>query len=114
MRLLRRLLSSIGAKTAYVIAATWLVYQAWMAFEAPRRVAPGVLERADREGRIPVSVHLPFPPERFHVLKVQEVGRVSRVVGNTIEVRAIDAAGIRALARNYYWIQEIRPVDSAR
>ncbi len=84
-----------------------------MAFEAPRRVAPGLLQRAEREGRIAVSVKLPFPPERFHVLKVQEVGRIRRVVGNAIEVRAIDAAGIRALARSYYWIEHIQPADPA-
>ena len=114
MLLLRRLLASTGARTAYAIAVAWLVYRAWMAFEAPRRVAPGVLERAEREGRIPVSVQLPFPPERFHVLKVQEVGRVRRVVGNIIEVGAIDAAGIRALARNYYWIEEVRSANSGR
>lgn len=114
MWLFRRLLSSTGAKTAYVIAVAWLVYRAWMAFEAPRRIAPGVLERAEREGRIAVSVQLPFPPERFHVLKVQDVGRVRRVIGNTIEVRAIDATGIRGLARKYYWIEEIRPADPPR
>jgi hypothetical protein len=114
MQLLLRLLSSTGGRTILVFVGGWLAWQGWMAYSAPGRIEPGLLQRAEEEERIPVLVKLPFEPERFHVLKVQEVGRVRRVKGNVIEVRAIDADGIRRLARQYYWIDRIEGGEIAR
>jgi hypothetical protein len=107
MRLLRRFLSSTGARVAYVLLAATLVYQGWMAYEAPRRIEPGLLAAAAKNGSVSVLIRLPFPPEHFHILMVQEYGRVRGVTGNTIRMAEIDEDGIRTLARHFYWIQHI-------
>lgn len=114
MLMLRRLLSSRGARVAMALFALWLVYQGWMAFEAPRRIEEGLIERAERDGTVNVVVRLAFPPERFHVLKIQEVGRVGQVSGNTVAVRSIDANSIRKLAGSYYWIAMISSAEAAQ
>jgi hypothetical protein len=114
MRLFRRFLSSTAARVAGALFAAYLAYQGWMAFEAPRRIEGGLLDAAEKNGRIPVLVRLPFAPERFHILKVQDLGRVRGVIGNTIEVGSIDARGIWTLARTYYWIQYIDADKRAR
>lgn len=108
MWLARRVLSSSGAKALLVVLALVGAYQLWMWATASQRIEPGLLVKAESDGRIPVDIVLRFKAERFHVLKVQELGRVRRVVDNVIKVRVIDAPGIQALARNYYWIEQIR------
>jgi hypothetical protein len=107
MRLFRRLFSSTGARFAYVLLAATLCYQGWMAFEAPRRIEPGLLEAAAKNGSVSILIRLPFPPEHFHILKVQDYGRVRGVTGNTIRLAEVDEDGIWTLARSYYWIQHI-------
>jgi hypothetical protein len=107
MRLFRRFLSSTGARFAYVLIAATLVYQGWMAFEAPRRIEPGLLDAAAKTGSVSILIRLPFPPEHFHILTVQEYGRVRGVNGNTIRMAEVDQDGIWTLARRYYWIQRI-------
>ena len=114
MLLLRRLLSSRGARVTMALFALWLGFQGWMLYEAPRRVEKGLIERAERDGAVNVVVRLAFPPERFHVLKIQEVGRVGQVSGDTVGVRSIDADSIRTLARNYYWITMISSAEAAQ
>lgn len=114
MLLLRRLLTSRGARVTMALFALWLGFQGWMLFEAPRRVEKGLIERVERDGAVNVVVRLAFPPERFHVLKIQEVGRVGQVSGDTVGVRSIDADGIRTLARNYYWITMISSAEAAQ
>ena len=105
--MLHRILLSRGALFGYFLLASYVVFEGWMAFEAPRRIEAGLLDAARAATRVAVFVRLPFPPERFHVLKVQEWGRIRGVSGNTIDVSAIDANGIQQLARNYYWIDRI-------
>lgn len=114
MPLLRRLLSSVGARTVIAVLLLWAGYQGWMLFEAPGRIEPGLIERAEREDAVNIVVRLAFPPERFHVLKIQDVGRVGRVRGDTVEVHDVDAEGIRKLARSYYWIAMINSSEGAQ
>jgi hypothetical protein len=107
VNLLRRLATSNGARLAYLLLASVLGYNAWVAYEAPRRVEPGLLAAAEKAGRVPIRVRLSFPPERFHILKLQDFGRIRAVTGNTVHMASVDENGIRTLARKYYWIQHI-------
>lgn len=109
MPLLNRFLSSTGVRTIAVLLLPYLIFKGWMYVAAPSRIDPAVAAQAAEGGRIAVEVVLPFAPERFHVLKIQEHARIRRVNGNTVQVRSIDRAGIEALARSYYWIEQIRP-----
>ncbi|MDE1995740.1 MAG: hypothetical protein KGI75_24790 [Rhizobiaceae bacterium] len=95
---------------AILVAA--LTYNLWLFFTADSRLAPDVLEKAEKNGKIAVNVELPFPPERFHILKIQASGSVSGVSKNVIHVRSIDAANIRKLAETYFWIGKISADNS--
>ena len=92
----------------------WAGYKGWMLYEAPGRVEPGLIERAERDGAIDIVVQLSFPPERFHVLKIQDMGRIGRVNGKMIEVRSVTADNIRKLARSFYWITMIHSPEGAQ
>jgi hypothetical protein len=107
VNLLRRFASSAGARFAYLLLGAALVYYGWMAFEAPRRIEPGLLAAAEKNRRVSVLIHLSFPPERFHILKVQDFGRVRGVSGNTIQMAAVSENSIRTLVGRYYWIRHI-------
>ncbi len=114
MNLVRRLATSNGARLAYLLLAAALAYNGWTAYEAPRRIEPGLLATAEKTGRVAILIRLSFPPERFHIQKLQDFGRVRGVTGNTIHMASVDENGIRALARNYYWIQHIDADNSIR
>ena len=62
---------------------------------------------AQKNGRINIHVRLGFPPERFHILKLQDIGRVRSVTGTTVHMAAVDENGIRTLASRYYWVKHI-------
>lgn len=107
MRMARRIIGSVSGLTILSVVLVVVIYKAWLAYGAPGRIEPGLLERADREGSISAAVVLPFRPERFHISKIQAEGRIRRVNGNTVELRAINRDGIEALAGRYYWIEKI-------
>jgi hypothetical protein len=107
MLVLRKVLGSVSMITMLTVLLLVGFYQTWLVYGAAGRIEPGLLERAAREGTIPAAIVLPFKPERFHIAKLQEEGRIRRVVGNVVELRSIDRDGIQALARRYYWIERI-------
>ena len=49
-----------------------------------------------------------FPPEAFHITRIQDVGRVIEVRITSIFVMDIRPNDARELARNY-WISDIKP-----
>jgi hypothetical protein len=102
-----KLATSSGARVAYVLLAGALIYYSWMAYEIPYRIGPGLLAAAQKEGRVNILVRLGFPPERFHILKLQDIGRVRSVTGTTVHMAAVDENGIRTLAAKYYWVKHI-------
>jgi hypothetical protein len=53
---------------------------------------------------------LGFEPERFHVLELQEYGRVRGTDGTVLHLRSVSPAGVDEMARKY-WIDEIRPAE---
>ena len=60
--------------------------------------------------RVDVLVTLAFPPERFHIQKLQEHGRVSGTSGNSVQVRGVNRAALTSLARPY-WVVEVGPLE---
>ena len=105
MTLLRAILGSAKGRIVLAALVAYLGWQAWLSFEAPRKVATGFPERP----RVNVLVTLPFVPERFHVLAMQKYGRVSGTDGNSIEVRNVRRDSLAALARPY-WVARVEPL----
>lgn len=109
--ILRRTLGTVGGRILVVVVVLVLAYQAWIGITASGRVADGVGERPDPRGRFAVDVELGFPPERFHVLELQEYGRVRGTTGTVLHLHLVTRDGVDAMARKY-WIKEIRPASA--
>lgn len=96
-----------GRVTAAVLTG-YLGWQTWLTLRAPGKLAPGLGH--PRGGPVDVVVTLPFPPERFHVLALQQFGRVSGTEGNRVELRGVRPPDLRAIARPY-WVRGVEPLS---
>lgn len=110
MRVARRLIATTGGRTLLVVALLMLCYQLYTAVQAPRRIDDDVAGGTDSRGQVDVRIELDFAPERFHILRVQEFGRVAGTEQRSMEVRAIDLEGVRTLAR-HHWVERIRLIE---
>jgi hypothetical protein len=106
--ILRAILASTKGRIVLGALAAYLAWQAWLAFAAPHKIAPGFTAARPRAN---ILVTLPFPPERFHVLYFQRYGRVSGTQDNAIEVRNVRPADLAAVARPY-WVRRVEPLPT--
>jgi len=104
----RRVLASPRGRWVLGAVVAWLAWQGWLSLAAPAKIDPGFASGAEK---VNIRVTLPFPPERFHVLVFQSFGRVSGTEDNTIEVRGVKRADLRALARPY-WVSRVAPLPT--
>lgn len=107
MSLARRLLRSTRAKVVIVALLGTAAFQIWLMLAAPGKLSPAI---DDDRRRVDVLVTLAFPPERFHIQKLQEHGRVSGTSGNSVQVRGVNRAALTSLARPY-WVVEVGPLE---
>lgn len=108
--LLGRLLRTTGGRTVVSLVALYLAFQAVMYVIAPAKIDPAVARQADAQGRVDVVVELNFAPERFHILVLQDFGRVTGSQGNSVEVRGIRLSGVQEVARKF-WVRSVRPLE---
>lgn len=108
MKLLRAALATTRGKVILVVLVATAVFQTWLYLAAPGKIAPGVPEDSRR---VDVLVTLPFPPERFHIGKLQAHGRVSGTRENSVQVRGVNRADLTSLARPF-WVVEVAPLDT--
>lgn len=106
MNLVRAALGSRRGRILLGLLVAWLLWQAWLALQAPSKVGGGFPDRQ----RVNALITLPFVPERFHILVFQRFGRVSGTDGNSVELRNIDKNQLNAIAR-YYWVKRIEPLQ---
>ncbi len=109
MPLLRRLARTAGGRVLAVVAVLALGWQAFVSVQVPMKIDDRLEEQP---GRIDVVVTLNFPPERYHILVVQDYGRISRTTGHELVLRSTDLERIRELAR-FYWVRSIHPAEPA-
>lgn len=57
-------------------------------------------------GRNHFAVTLDFPPESFHVTRLQAIGRVIEVRGRTVYMMDVEPAEMESFA-GYYWVHEV-------
>lgn len=107
----RKVLGTVGGRTLTVLVLLIVIYQAWLSVTAATKVADDVGANPDSRGRFAVDVVLGFPPERFHVLQLQDYGRIRGTEGNVLHLRAVTQADIDEMARKY-WIKQILPGES--
>lgn len=107
-RLSPALLRPIAA--TLVVAFVWLGYVAWSSWSGAHKLdAAGIGAVA---GHIDVEIVLAFPPESFHLTRMQDIGRLTGVRGRSVFLKDVATADLRALARDY-WVSEIRRVPGS-
>ncbi len=84
----------------------YAIWQIYLGFSATAKVDPSL-----RDGRTKVNVQviLPFTPDRFHVMAMQQFGRVSGTEETSIEVRGVKRDDLSSLARPF-WVKRIEPL----
>ncbi|MGQ2903169.1 MAG: hypothetical protein ACT6RL_01850 [Neoaquamicrobium sediminum] len=106
MSLLRAALHSPRGKVVIAVAAAILGWQVWLSAAAAGKIGEGIPEEGRR---VDVLVTLAFPPERFHIQKFQKLGRVSGTKENSVQVRGVNRADLRSLARPF-WVLRVEPL----
>jgi len=73
--------------------------------------ASGKVDASLRDGKnkVNVQVILPFTTDRFHVMDMQQIGRVSGTEDTSIEVRGVKRDDLSSLARPF-WVKRIEPL----
>ncbi len=91
-----------------VIAGLFLYafWQIYLGFSATGKVDPSL---RDGKTKVNVQVILPFTPDRFHVMAMQQFGRVSGTEDTSIEVRGVKRDDLSSLARPF-WVKRIEPL----
>ena len=107
-RLLRSAVASRPLRRIALVVAAVLAFQLWLGVQAIGKVDPAVGAQPDERGRFEVDVVLSFPPERFHILELQQHGRIAGTDGTVVHLRSVSPAGADALAREY-WIDAVVP-----
>lgn len=59
-----------------------------------------------------VKVDLDFPPEYYHLRKLQSVGTVAGVSGDSVRVLELTPDQVRALSQ-LYWVKRLQPLDDS-
>lgn len=93
-----------------MVLAGLLLFAAWqthLSLSAPAKVAASLRAGAPK---VNVLVVLPFTPDRFHVMAMQQFGRVSGTEGTSIEVRGVKQGDLSRLARPF-WVSSIDPLQ---
>lgn len=108
MSLARTAWQSPRTKVLIAAVACFALWQLWLTLAAPGKIAPGIPQDARR---VNLLVTLPFPPERFHIQKFQERGRVSGTSGNSVQVRGVNRADVTKIARPY-WVVRVEPLQT--
>lgn len=103
---LRPLLSTV------LLLAAYLGYELWLSAGGARKLTADELPTAAAQSGQPAprahyEVVLGFKPEAFHITRVQAVGRVIEVRGNTILTMDLASPDARELARQY-WVADMR------
>lgn len=88
------------------IACLYFGYETWLTVTGAQKLTADELPGANAKAHYEIVVN--FPPEAFHITRVQDIGRVIEVRATSIFAMDIRGNDARELARNY-WIADIKP-----
>lgn len=104
--MIRAILATGRGKIVVAAIVLFVCWQAWLSFAAPGKVSAEI----DRSrSRVNLLVVLPFQPERFHVLRFQQYGRVTGTTDDSVELRGVRPESLNEIAR-YYWVSSVKPL----
>lgn len=95
----------MAAAVAFVLAAP-AVYGRIV---ADSKIDPGLQQQLnDGSYAYSVQVDLDFPPEYFHIRKLQAIGTVAGIQGNSVRVLQLTPDEVHEIAQ-FYWVQRLEP-----
>lgn len=106
MTLLRRVTTTTGGRTLLVLLLAFAVFNGYTALAAPGKIDDAIDQAVDARGQVDVQVTFSFEPERYHILELQDYGRVSGATDTSLQLRGTTPAQVRELARTY-WVERI-------
>ena len=101
---MRALLRPLIATLALV--GLYLAYTAWLAAGGAAKLTDAERPAPGAQGNFEVVVN--FPPEAFHITRMQAVGRLIEVKGTSVFLMDVTRDDAIELARNY-WIADLKP-----
>ena len=87
------------------LALLYLGYTLWLSAAGARKLTEA--ERPAPGARAHFEVVLDFPPESFHVTRMQAIGRLIEVKGNSVFLMDVERDDAIELARNY-WVADLK------
>jgi hypothetical protein len=92
-----------------LVLAGLFLYAIWQIYLGVSASGKVVASLRDGKNKVNVQVILPFTPDRFHVMAMQQFGRVSGTEDTSIEVRGVKRDDLSSLARPF-WVKRIEPL----
>jgi len=96
------------------LLAVLLAYWSWAYAAGARKLTETEIaearEQSGDRARIHILIELPFAPEQFHFLRLQEIGRMAGVDDRAVKLRSVPVEDARRLARRY-WVSDIAPLE---
>lgn len=93
--------------TLALLAAAAL-FRLWSSVEGARKLTDEEIAAARDGNALGLRVVLPFEPEQFHFLRLQEVGRMAGAEGRAVLLGGVALPDARRLARAY-WVEDLEP-----
>ena len=106
MSLTVEIVKSTRGRAVLGVIAAWLCFQLWLTLAAPGKIS---VDLSGTSEKVNIQITLPFTPERFHVLALQQYGRVSGADDYSIELRGVKRTDLNAVARPY-WVTSVGPI----
>jgi len=102
-------MNALGHPLMRPLAATAALFVIWAAWTVwgERHAARLMDGLSVGPGKAHYLVTLDFPPEGFHVTRLQAIGRVIEVKGPTVYLMDVDPTVMRDFA-TAYWVREVR------
>ncbi len=102
---MRRILLQRPVIATLTILVLLLTYWGWGVVAARGKFEPPAYFASSE--KVNVEVVLRFPPETFHMLILQDAGRVIRVEGKSVFIRDASVHALHALARRP-WVTDVK------
>lgn len=107
---MKRLLLRLAVTTGIILAALQASSLYGLA-TADAKIDPALRRQlGDGSYAYSLRVDLDFPPEYFHLRRLQEIGTVAGVSGDSVRVLQVTADQVHQLA-GLYWVRRIGSLD---
>ena len=101
---MRELLRPVA--TTLLLALLYFGYNFWLSATGANKLTAS--ELPEPGARAQFEVLLNYPPEKFHITRMQKAGRLTAVNGYSVFLLDVERDDAIELARNY-WIADIKP-----